>query len=240
MRSSSLVIALFTALSLSPAAESQSLVEFAGTPLEGANIEAIQTLPVRGMKAVLANNRLVFMSDTGRFVFVGDVYDTWSFRKLATIEAVTDAVNRVNLANFNLDIRKELRPFVFGEGEKEVVVFVDPMCPHCHELLNDLNDPPKGYSFLVLPIPALGAESGKKVRELGCATDRAQAKAALLTGNYPALLPQAGACDLLPLQKALVTAQVVGVQGVPFVIAPDGRVKRGRPKSLLSFLEGAE
>jgi thiol:disulfide interchange protein DsbC len=42
----------------------------------------------------------------------------------------------------------------------------------------------------------------------------------------------------VPIQKRLVTAQLVGVKGVPFMIAPDGRVKGGAPQDLDSWLEG--
>ncbi|MCB6224606.1 hypothetical protein H5B81_024425 [Escherichia coli] len=31
-----------------------------------------------------------------------------------------------------------------------------------------------------------------------------------------------------------------GLEGVPFVVAPDGRVSKGRPKNLKSWLESAE
>jgi thiol:disulfide interchange protein DsbC len=216
-------------------AVAEKVPDFRGSPLEGADIQAMENMPIRGLKAVQANGRLMFMSDTGRFVFVGDVYDTWSFKKLTSMEEIRDAANRVNLANFNLNIKDELKPYVIGSGKKEVVVFVDPLCPHCHSLLKDLENPPDGYSFLVVTIPALGKDSGAKVRQLGCATDREQAKKALITGDY-SNLQQDPNCDLLPVQKALVTAQVLGVQGVPFLVAPDGRVNRGRPQDLAAFL----
>lgn len=236
MRIRTLAFALLITVA-SHAAAAEKIPDFRGSPLEGADIQAMENMPIRGLKAVQANGRLMFMSDTGRFVFVGDVYDTWSFKKLTSMEEIRDAANRVNLANFNLNIKDELKPYVIGSGKKEVVVFVDPLCPHCHSLLKDLENPPKDYSFLVVTIPALGKDSGAKVRQLGCAADREKAKSALITGDYSGL-QQTQDCDLMPLQKALVTAQILGVQGVPFLVAPDGRVNRGRPQNLVEFLEG--
>ncbi len=40
------------------------------------------------------------------------------------------------------------------------------------------------------------------------------------------------------MQRTLVTAQILGIQGVPFIVANDGRISRGRPYDLSAWLEG--
>ncbi|MCA2453739.1 DsbC family protein, partial [Vibrio alginolyticus] len=49
---------------------------------------------------------------------------------------------------------------------------------------------------------------------------------------------QDDACNLEPMQRTLVTAQILGIQGVPFIVANDGRISRGRPYDLSAWLEG--
>jgi thiol:disulfide interchange protein DsbC len=44
-------------------------------------------------------------------------------------------------------------------------------------------------------------------------------------------------CNKEPLQRAIVTAKLFGLPGVPFLIAPDGRTHSGAPESLADWLE---
>jgi thiol:disulfide interchange protein DsbC len=37
-----------------------------------------------------------------------------------------------------------------------------------------------------------------------------------------------------------VTARLLGIPGVPYLIAPDGRLKQGAPADLKAWLEGNE
>jgi hypothetical protein len=43
-----------------------------------------------------------------------------------------------------------------------------------------------------------------------------------------------------PAQRALVTARLLGIRGVPYLIAPDGRLQQGVPADLEAWLEGNE
>ncbi|OZT19298.1 disulfide isomerase, partial [Salmonella enterica subsp. enterica serovar Heidelberg] len=40
--------------------------------------------------------------------------------------------------------------------------------------------------------------------------------------------------------QTLLPAHFIGFEGVPFVVAPDGRVSKGRPSNLKSWLASAE
>jgi thiol:disulfide interchange protein DsbC len=83
----------------------------------------------------------------------------------------------------------------------------------------------------------LGPDSERQVRQLGCARDKKAATDALLSGRI-GNLDQDDACNLEPMQRTLVTAQILGIQGVPFIVANDGRISRGRPYDLSAWLEG--
>ena len=47
-----------------------------------------------------------------------------------------------------------------------------------------------------------------------------------------------GTCGQQTAQRTLITAQMFGVRGTPFVIAPDGRIHQGRPDDLIDWLAG--
>ena len=61
-----------------------------------------------------------------------------------------------------------------------------------------------------------------------------------LMNNTLGSLPSKETCDPGQYDQTLLTAHFIGIEGVPFVVAPDGHVSKGRPKNLKSWLESAE
>ena len=88
----------------------------------------------------------------------------------------------------------------------------------------------------------------------GCATTRTGEPAAAARSDRNAEAPEApalagttdqlpvpdGSCGQVPAQRALVTAQLLGIAGVPYLIAPDGRLQQGVPAELDAWLEGKQ
>jgi len=59
----------------------------------------------------------------------------------------------------------------------------------------------------------------------------------LLKQNYDGLPTEPPTqCNKEPLQKAVVTAKLFDLKGVPFLIAPDGRTHSGAPEVLADWL----
>jgi thiol:disulfide interchange protein DsbC len=158
-------------------------------------------------------------------------------KPLATLAEIREASETIGLQELGLDI-DELRPLKLGRADgPRVTVFVDPHCPHCERLLQSAQSLLGRYHFAILPIGILGPDSATDARRLGCAVDRQAAAEALLSRDFGDLV-QIADCDLEPLRKTLVTAQMFGVEGVPFLIAPDGAVLRGVPADLAQWLAG--
>ncbi len=203
-------------------------------------IEQMATIPSGDLKVIESKGELLFMGGNGRFIIKGGVlYDAWNRKALRSVSDVNYSANRVDLGTMKIDIA-DFRPLSFGTGEKHVTVFVDPRCPWCAKLMGIIRDIPRlrdEYTFDLLAIPVLGEDSQALVRQLGCAKDRSAARDALMQEAYKAPLTQVEPCDLAPLQKTLVFAQLLGVNGVPYVIAHDGRIQRGMPADLVAWLE---
>ena len=47
------------------------------TDPRAAKIKEIVTLPIKGIRAVESDGQIVFISDNGRFVITGQIYDVW-------------------------------------------------------------------------------------------------------------------------------------------------------------------
>lgn len=207
-----------------------------GQPL----IEQLATLPTGDMKVIESQGELLFMSGNGRWIIKGGtLYDAWNRRALKTVAEVTDAAARIDLAAMKIEIA-DLRPLSFGKGPKRITVFVDPKCPWCGKLMAAMRELPtlgEYYTFDLLPIAMLGPESQRLVRHLGCAKDPDAAREALMREDYTRPLAQVENCDLTAIQKTLVLAHLLGVPGVPFLIASDGRVQRGMPADLAAWLD---
>jgi thiol:disulfide interchange protein DsbC len=148
---------------------------------------------------------------------------------------------RIDLKRLGLD-PATLGALDLGNGEREVIVFVDPRCPHCRSLLDQLPGLAERYRLRLIPLPVLGPDSETAVARLGCLAeqDPDAAREALFAGTLNSLPAPEGACGQTAAQRALVTAQLLGIAGVPYLIAPDGRLQQGVPADLKAWLEGNE
>jgi thiol:disulfide interchange protein DsbC len=98
------------------------------------------------------------------------------------------------------------------------------------------------YRFRLVPLPVLGPDSEAAVVRLACLAeqDPSAARDALLAETFEQIPAPTGTFGQAPVQRALVTAQLLGIAGVPYLIAPDGRLQQGVPEELEAWLEGNE
>jgi thiol:disulfide interchange protein DsbC len=180
---------------------------------------------------------LYFVSGNGRWVVRGEVYDLWAGRALASFEDVRASTKTVAFDGL-ARVWPDLAPVEVGRGPAELVMFSDPNCPYCRALLGELEKRGSRVAVKVLEIPLLGGRSGEDVRRVHCAGDAGAAREAVLGRGFRDALAQGSSCDLGALQRRLVTAQMLGVRAVPFLIdARDGRFVEGMPEDLDAWLE---
>jgi thiol:disulfide interchange protein DsbC len=58
--------------------------------------------------------------------------------------------------------------------------------------------------------------------------------------DWSAIPDAVAECDTQPLVRALITARLLGVERVPLLIAPDGRLHQGVPENLAAWLGGGD
>ena len=199
-------------------------------------IEATQQLPGGGFAAVKVAGRdaLYYLSNDGRILIKGTAYDLWSGRTLSTLADVQRSATRLDLAGFQA-LWPQLDPIELGSGPATVVAFVSPACPHCQSLIDQAQALTQHYRFLLLPIPA-GGQSGAVVRSLACARDKAAAEAAYLRHELEAGIAQTESCNIEAVQRRVITAQMLGVKGVPWIVRADGTSSEGLPQDLAAWL----
>ncbi len=206
-------------------------------------IDGMQDLPINGLKMVKTGEQTVFMSSNGRFAFYGGkLMDVWTQQEIKELGDIDNIAKRIDLAKMKLNV-DDLGPVTVGQGKASVLVFIDPRCPYCGKVMHDLQALKDQYTFKLVMVPILGAESQNIVVQLACQWGSSDAKAKdavrdrLLKQDYAGLpSEQPSQCNKEPLQKAMVTAKLFGLQGVPFLIAPDGRTHSGAPEVLADWL----
>jgi len=129
------------------------------------------------------------------------------------------------------------KAIVVGKGKKELIIFVNPDCPHCrHEwkTLREHLDRLKIYVF-VIPFKAWGERNLKKAYYIVCSENPQKALDEVLTGKVDDKDLNPPKCNTLIYH--LKAADIVGLRGVPLNIIPDeGKVIEGASPKLLEEL----
>jgi len=208
------------------------------------NIDGMQDLPITGLKMIKTGDKTMFLSANGRFAFYGGkMLDVWTHQEINELSDIDRIANRIDLAKMKLNI-DELGPVTVGTGKSSVLIFIDPRCPYCGKVMNELQALQDQYTFKLVMIPLLGQASQNIVVQLGCQLSGKDQHAQtvvrdrLLKQDYAGLPTEnPSACNKESLQKAVVTAKLFGLPGVPFLIAPDGRTHSGAPDNLNDWLQ---
>ncbi|SIR00728.1 DsbC family protein [Aquipseudomonas alcaligenes] len=197
-------------------------------------------LPASAMLAINKNGKFAIISDTGRFIIQGKVYDVWQQKELTSIEDARFAANYIPVDKTKLGF-SDLSPLSIGTGDKAVTMFSDPACSFCKEIMDEARQSlPQGYRLDVIMLPVLGPESVTRLREITCAKDQAKAWQVAVTGDMKTPLAQKDAadCSMDVVVKRRISAQFLGVRNVPFLIRDDGLTRQGKPaEGLTAWIE---
>jgi thiol:disulfide interchange protein DsbC len=212
--------------------------------LMSVKIDGMQDLPITGLKMVKTGDQIVFMSSNGRFaLYGGKLLDVWTQQEIKDLPDIDRIARRIDLSRMKLNI-DDLGPVTVGHGKDSVLIFIDPRCPYCGKVMKDLQALQERYTFKLVMVPILGQESQNIVVQLACQQASKDQKVQdsvrqrLLKQDYAGLpTDNPASCNKEPLQRAILTAKLFGLPGVPFLIAPDGRTHSGAPESLTDWLE---
>lgn len=215
-------------------------------PVEGSKrIERVLTIPSENVTAVKPSGApMVFLLSGGRYALMGTLVDVWERRKVGSIEELEASLNRMNLAKLGFEADK-LNLIRVGKGKRVVTVFLDPRCGWCHKLLEEIEADGKffdDYRLDIIVTAVLGDVSARLARTIACADvdDAAKYKAFREGARAVEALKQKSVCTNDAYDLTMLTLGTLGINASPFIVAPDGRISRGKPVNLRAFLEPGE
>lgn len=181
-----------------------------------AKVDAVETAPMPGFQQVIVGGQLVYVSDDGKYIMQGKLFDTNSQRDLTGTRLAMDVKKK-------LDAVPQARRIVFapnGKPQYKVTVFTDIDCGYCRKLHSQIaayNAKGIEVDYLFFPRAGLGSESYDKAVSVWCAKDRKAAFTAAKAGQTPPVLK----CDN-PVAEDFALGAQVGVDGTPAIYSADG------------------
>ena len=187
------------------------------TVLPDDKITSVRPGPVKGVVEVLLGATVLYMSEDGRFVFRGDVFDLDSKANLTDArrqEARVAAFKAVDPAT-----TIEFAP-AKGTSGKLLYVFTDIDCGYCrkfHKQIAQLTNAGITVRYLAFPRTGLDSESFHKAETVWCSENRQEALTAAKAGT----MPPARQCKS-PVADQFHLGQSMGVRGTPALFTQDG------------------
>lgn len=124
-----------------------------------------------------------------------------------------------------------------GKGNKVIILFVNPDCPHCRRewsILRKHLDKLKIYAF-VIPFKGWGEENLKKALYIVCSKNPEKAFDEVLTGKLDKKEINPPMCK--KLDHHFKAAELVGLRAVPLNILPEQKkIIEGENPNLLKYL----
>lgn len=194
-----------------------------------------ELLPINQVLLSQKGEKVKILSSNGRFEFIGTLVDRWAKKAIQNADDAHRAFHFLDFAGIDFNVGK-LEPYYLGEGPT-TIIFVDPLCPYCKQLLAELPAHLDKHRFAVVPVGIMSPDSIKIANDLSCAEDQKAARAQLMLGEYAPLHQRSG-CDNEVQAIRLVTTQLFAIRQVPFLLRSDGLIQRGMPQAgLAAWLE---
>ena len=195
--------------------------------------DSISASPVAGLYEVIIGAKVLYISDNGKFLIEGDVFDLGGMKNLTEGKRTTGRLKAINGLSDDSMI-------VFTPEKKvkhTIKVFTDIDCGYCRKLHREMDDYlAEGIEIKYMAYPRSGKNTPSYYKAVGvwCADDKKKAMTDAKNGGKVATKEK---CDN-PIDEHMAVAEVVGVTGTPTLVFSDGRVIPGYlpAKRLSAFL----
>lgn len=189
----------------------------------------IQPSPVAGMSTVLTDSGVLYVTDDGKHVIQGPMYDVGGAQPVNVTNALL--VGKLNA------LEKEMIIYKAPQEKHVITVFTDITCGYCHKLheeMSDYNALGITVRYLAFPRQGLQSQTEQDMKAIWCAKDRNKALDDAMAGKG---VPTAS-CNL-DISKHYTLGVQFGVNGTPAMVLSNGYVLPGYqgPKELKAFLD---
>ena len=178
-------------------------------------VDAVGAAPIDGFREVIVSGQVLYVSDDGRYLLQGSLFDIEQRRDLSEVGLAK--VRRTLLA----DVPESDR-IVFGPPAPTytVTVFTDVECGYCRKLHQEIDEYNRqGIAIQYLAFPRMGpsSEDFRTMEAVWCAEDRKQALTDAKSGKT---VPSRRCTNPVAMHYEL--GQRIGLSGTPLIIAEDG------------------
>ncbi|MEN3033922.1 MAG: thioredoxin fold domain-containing protein [Aquificaceae bacterium] len=112
------------------------------------------------------------------------------------------------------------KALVFGNGSKQLIIFVNPDCGYCRREWEELKKHLSSLKLYVFLLPfESSSESVAKANYIACSKNRLRAFDMVLSGFFDKNPPKSSECPIL--KHHISIAQKLGIQTVPYNIILD-------------------
>lgn len=189
----------------------------------------VQPSPIAGLKTVLTESGVLYVSEDGKHILQGPLYDI-------------SGKQPINVTNqrlvSKLDALKDQMIIYKAAQEKHVItVFTDITCGYCHKLhqqMKEYNDLGITVRYLAFPRQGLDSQAEKDMQSIWCSADKAKAFDAALKGD--AVVPATCKTDI---SQHYALGVQFGIQGTPAIVMQNGMMIPGYqgPKEMAAILD---
>ena len=195
-------------------------------------VDRIAAAPLPGFREVVVGGQVIYVSDDGRYLLQGALFDVTAKRDLS--QAGLAEVRRELLATVP---EKDRIIFAPVDPRYTVTVFTDVECGYCRKLHEDIAEYNRqGIAIEYLAFPRMGpaSEDFAKMEAVWCAPDRRRA----LTEAKQGKTVKSRACTS-PVAMQYDIGQRVGLTGTPMIVTAEGQQMPGYmpPEALRAALD---
>ena len=218
-----LLAAFSSAVQADDAAIKQTLAKL------GVQSTEIQPSPISGMKTVLTNSGVLYVTEDGKHMIQGPLYDVSGAQPINT-------TNSMLMTHLNA-LEKEMIVYKAATEKHVITVFTDITCGYCHKLheqMADYNALGITVRYLAFPRQGMQSEAADNMKAIWCAKDRNKAFDDAMAGKGV----KAASCDIDIADQYALGVQF-GVSGTPAIVLSNGYVVPGYqgPQEMKTFLD---
>ncbi len=207
-----MVLSLFAAIATADTELEVRLGNAIKTVLPDAEVTSVLPGPLPGLYEVMLGPSLLYISEDGRYLVKGDVFDLQSLENISKNRRAEARI--AAFVSLGIEDMIEFAP-TKGKASHTLYVYTDIDCAYCrkmHREIEQLNDAGIAVRYLAYPRTGIGGESYDKAVSVWCAANR---KAALTAAKGGKAIKSSVCAN--PVKDHYRMGEAMGVRGTPAV-----------------------
>ncbi len=198
-------------------------------------IDKVEPSAVSGLYQLSSGPLVIYLSENGRYVFQGNIFDLHNKQ-----DNITEKARKTALVTALQYLQKEGAQgieYPAPNSQYTLTVFTDVSCGYCrkfHQSVPTLNKQGVSVRYLAFPRNGESSASYRQLVSVWCGEDP---KALLTNAKAGQTIPEKMCVN--PVKKHHELGLLAGVQGTPTLVLPDGTLVPGyiEPGELINLLQ---